>query len=110
MENLPKNVADEWAKWCRSRDYLFAGLSHNNLFFERITCAITSISIDDDFFAPKQAVEWLTAKFARADVKRLHLVPESFNVSAIGHFSLFKEKFRNTIWDMLLKEATRYKE
>ncbi|GAB2810844.1 alpha/beta hydrolase family protein [Ferruginibacter profundus] len=105
MESLPKNVALEWATWCRSSDYLFAGFSYNKLYFDRIKCKLTSISIDDDFLAPKKSVEWLTAKFANANIKSLHFFPEVFNVLKIGHFSLFTEKFKDSIWNILLEEA-----
>lgn len=105
MENLPKNVAEEWARWCRSSDYLFSSPACNHVYFDRIKCKLTSISIADDFFAPKKSVEWLTAKFEKADIKRLHFSPENFNTLRIGHFSLFTEKFKNSIWDILIEEA-----
>ena len=105
MECLPKNVAEEWAKWCRNCDYLFASFPNNNLYFDRINCGITSISIDDDLFAPQKAVEWLNAKFENAALRRLHFIPANFNVSKIGHFSLFTEKFKDSIWKVLLKEV-----
>lgn len=105
MESLPKRAADEWAKWCRNSDYLFPYFSDNKLYYDQIKCNITSISIDDDFFAPKESVEWLTAKFKKASIKRLHFNPEQFNVSKIGHFSLFTEKFKDSIWNILLEET-----
>ncbi|MCC6447733.1 MAG: alpha/beta fold hydrolase [Chitinophagaceae bacterium] len=105
MENLPKNVAEEWAKWCRSSNYLFADFPHNYLYFDRIECKVTSISIDDDFFAPKKSVEWLTSKFANSSVKSLHIFPKDFQGIKIGHFSLFTEKFSDNIWNILLSEV-----
>lgn len=105
MENLPKNVAKEWGKWCRSSEYLFTSLSCNNLYFDVIKCALTSISIADDFFAPKKTVEWLTSKFSNARTKNLHFTPENFKALRIGHFSLFTEKFKDSIWVILLEEA-----
>jgi len=105
MESLPKNVAEEWTKWCRSSDYLFASFSYNKLYFDRIKCKLTSISIDDDFFAPKKSVGWLTTKFENAGIKCLHLFPKDFNTLKIGHFSLFTEKFKNSIWNILLEET-----
>lgn len=107
MECLPKNVAEEWAKWCRSSEYLFDSFSHNKLYFDRIKCKLTSISIDDDFLASKKSVEWLTAKFENARVKRLHLFPKDFNVLKIGHFSLFTEKFKRSIWNIFLNEINK---
>ena len=105
MESLPKNVAEEWAKWCRSSNYLFASFSYNKLYFDRIKCKLTSISIDDDFFAPKKSVEWLTAKFENASIKSLHFIPKYFKALEIGHFSLFTEKFKDSIWNILLEET-----
>lgn len=105
MENLPKNITEEWAKWCRSSNYLFAGVSSDDLYFDRIKCELTSISIEDDFFAPKKSVEWMTERFSGALVKRLHFFPVSFKAVKIGHFSLFTEKFKDSIWTILLDEA-----
>lgn len=105
MENLPKNIAEEWANWCRSRNYLFDGISADDLYFDRIKCELTSISIEDDFFAPKKSVEWMTERFSGAPVKRLHFFPASFKTVKIGHFSPFTEKFKDTIWTILLEEA-----
>lgn len=105
MKNLPKNVAEEWAEWCRSSEYIFASYSHNNLYFDRIKCDITSISIDDDYFAPKKSVDWLTSKFENARIKRMHFYPEHFYAPKIGHFSLFTEKFKDNIWHILIEET-----
>ncbi|MBS1737237.1 MAG: alpha/beta fold hydrolase [Bacteroidetes bacterium] len=105
MESLPKNVAEEWAKWCRSSDYLFPYFSEDRLYFNKVKCNITSIGIDDDFFAPKKSVEWLTAKFENASIKSLHFIPKNFKALKIGHFSLFTEKFKDSIWNILLEET-----
>ncbi|MBN8686157.1 MAG: alpha/beta fold hydrolase [Chitinophagales bacterium] len=105
MEHLPGRVAKEWADWCRNSNYLFGHITVDNLHFSKIKCKLTSISISDDFFAPEQSVEWLTAKYVNAERKRLHFIPENFGVSKIGHFSLFTEKFGNSIWNILFTEV-----
>ncbi len=105
MENLPKNVAEEWAKWCRSSNYLFPYVAEDKLYFDQVRCSITAISIDDDFFAPKKSVEWLTEKFENATIKSLHFFPEDFKALRIGHFSLFTEKFKDSIWNILFEEV-----
>ena len=35
MENLPKNVAKEWAKWCRNPNYLFDYISEDKTFLAK---------------------------------------------------------------------------
>lgn len=104
MENLPANVAKEWAKWCRNPNYLFDYFSEEKTFFNKIKCAATSISFDDDFFAPKKSVDWLSQKFQNVTLKRKHFFPNDFNVTKIGHFDLFKSNFKNSIWKFLLEE------
>ena len=104
MENLPKNVANEWAKWCRNSEYLFRFFSKDQLFFNKIKCDLLSISIDDDFFAPEQSVDWLTKQYQNTKLTRKHLFPANFDVSKIGHFDLFKTKFKESFWKFLLEE------
>ncbi|MDV3462934.1 hypothetical protein CMV04_18165 [Elizabethkingia anophelis] len=104
MENLSKNVANEWSKWCRNPDYLFGYFSDDELFFNKMRCNLLSISVADDFFAPEQSVEWLSKKYKNAEVTRKHLVPIDFGVSKIGHFDMFRSKFKNSFWEFLLEE------
>ena len=104
MENLPAKVAKEWAKWCRTPNYLFDYFSEDKTFFNKIKGELTSVSFDDDFFAPKKSVDWLNQKFQNVTLKRKHFSPNDFNVTKIGHFDLFKSNFKNSIWKFLLEE------
>jgi len=104
MENLPKNVAKQLSNWGRKRDYLFSEIPPNLLYFNQIKSKITAISIENDSFAPKEAVDWLTQKFENAEIKRIHLEPKKYDTKNIGHFGIFKEKFKNNLWKLLLDE------
>lgn len=104
MENLPKNVAKQWENWCLSTNYLFDHIKEQDLFYKNITAPLTSISIENDNFAPRKAVDWLTEKYEKADIKRVHLVAKDFNTNDIGHFGIFRDKFKDNIWQLLLKE------
>ncbi|AOM76308.1 alpha/beta fold hydrolase [Pedobacter steynii] len=107
MENLPKNVARQWCKWCLDPDYLFGDIPEQDLYFKNISAQLTSFSIADDPFAPVKNVDWITAKYSAARVKRLHLTPADFGMDQIGHFGIFQEKSRANIWELLLKEIER---
>ncbi|MDC8103595.1 alpha/beta fold hydrolase [Chryseobacterium sp. PTM-20240506] len=104
MENLPKNVAKQWGKWCLSPNYLFDHIPKQDLFFKNITTPLISVSIEDDHFAPRKAVDWLSKKYERADLTRIHLVPKDFNTDTIGHFGIFREQFKDNIWPLFLRE------
>ncbi|MCE7864272.1 MAG: alpha/beta fold hydrolase [Bacteroidetes bacterium CHB5] len=105
MENLPKGVADQWRKWCISKRYLFGDVPKSKLHFDELKMAITSFSIEDDNFAPKAAVDWLSSNFTNAILKRIHVVPSEFGVMKIGHFGIFNETAKESLlWTLLINE------
>lgn len=104
MENLPKHVANQWRNWGKQQDYIISDKSILATFFKKISCDITAFSIEGDEFAPKAAVDWMTSIYAGTNKKSIHLKPVDFKVSKIGHFGIFKPKFQETIWQLLLDE------
>ena len=104
MENLPKNVADQWRNWGKKPGYMQSDKSITLKYYDKIELEISAFSIDDDDFAPKKAVEWMTSQYRNSKIKSIHLKPTDFRVKRIGHFGVFKEKFRTTIWKILLSE------
>ena len=104
MEDLPKNVANQWRNWGKNENYLFDDETVGEVFYDKVNCDVTAFSIDDDELAPKESVDWMTSKFSSASVKPIHLVPQNFDTKKIGHFGLFKEKFRESVWKVFLEE------
>lgn len=104
MENLPRNVANQWRNWGKNKDYIFSDKSIGKTFYETIESNMTAYCIDNDKFAPEEAVQWMTKKYKNAKRKSVHLKPIDFKVKKIGHFGIFKEHFKNTIWAQILNE------
>ena len=84
-EDLPSGVARQWARWCRSREYLGDWRGH-----ERFAAPILALSFADDPYAPAAAVDALHEHYAAAQVERRHLRPQEADVARIGHFGFFK--------------------
>jgi predicted alpha/beta hydrolase len=98
--DLPKEVALEWARWCRSPEYFLAhGVSGEG--YARLSVPLLSFSFSDDTFAPKAAVDALHALYANAQLERRHFSPRELAVKAVGHFGFFRESFRETLWEQL---------
>jgi predicted alpha/beta hydrolase len=103
-EDLPRGVAEEWASWCSSPEYLishdpdarerFAGFDKPMLFY----------SFTDDKFAPRRAVDALLASLPRAELQQRRIDPRDFGGQPIGHFGFFKKRFERTLW----LEAVRF--
>lgn len=96
-ENLPKDVAIEWARWCRDPRYLVGALGVD-LQYARVKAPIRLYSISDDPFAPPRAVAALAPLYpnARAEIRKVR--PRDLNVKTIGHFGFFRERFRDSLW------------
>ena len=104
MENLPRNVAEQWSLWCRNPKYLFADVPENKQFYASINCAITSFSIEDDIYAPREAVQWFIHRYTGSKKKIIHLHPADYATKHIGHFGIFTVKFEQSIWPILQEE------
>ncbi len=105
MEDLPKNVANQWRNWGKHKKYIFSELNHSSSLYSRLRLPVTAVSIDDDEFAPKGAADWMAAQYSTANKKFMHLIPKDFDTHKIGHFGLFKSKFQNSVWKILVKEV-----
>ena len=92
-ENLPRGVALEWARWCRSRDYLGDWSGH-----ARLAIPMLALGFDDDTFAPPAAVDALHQRYASARLERRQLAPADLGVARIGHFGFFKPGLP-ALWD-----------
>ncbi|TAF67864.1 MAG: alpha/beta fold hydrolase [Cytophagales bacterium] len=97
--DLPKNVAMEWAKWCRSKQYLFDHLSEEQLSrYKNFEGSILSLNFTDDGYAPRKSVEAFLDFFPKTNVETHFISPEEIGVSSIGHFGFFRSQYESTLW------------
>ena len=91
-EDLPRNVASQWATWGRDPEYIFAGIDPAP--YARIPAPILAYSFRDDHYAPRRAVDALLAKYSAAPVTRVHREERGF-----GHFDFFRKSKGAPLWD-----------
>jgi len=84
-EDLPRGVALQWARWCRTPDYLGDFSGH-----ARFTAPILAFSFTDDIYAPPRAVDWLHARYGSTALERRHVGPGELGVARIGHFGFYR--------------------
>ena len=97
-EDLPREVALEWAKWGRSENFfLDHGVSRDG--YTTFQAPIVSYSFTDDDYAPKAAVDALHRLYTHAPLERRHLSPRELGVKAVGHFGFFRDQFAPTLWE-----------
>ena len=107
MENLPHGVAKQWRNWCVTPNYYLQDQNIPEFYFENITIDITAFSISDDAYAPKTAVSWLLQQYANAKNKHIHWDATQLSSKKIGHFGIFKNRNKETLWKDIQNEIKR---
>ena len=102
---LPKQVALEWARWGRGRDFLWGDPTlQGQLTLHEFDGHAHLWNVSDDLsYAPPRAVDGLARMFVNADVQRHELTPASVGLQRIGHFSAFRRDTGTRIWPRLLE-------
>ncbi len=98
FENLPKNMALEWSKWGKKRNYLMHYHNDKDYFFDKINIPILSYSFPKDSYAPKKTVDWLANQYGSNKIKRVHYTPAKENINKLKHFGFFRESFKDELW------------
>jgi predicted alpha/beta hydrolase len=85
-EDLPRGVALEWARWCRSPSFLGDFSGH-----AEVRAPLLAYAVDDDFFAPRAAVEALVARYGSDRRTIRQVAPASLGLRRLGHFGFFRQ-------------------
>ena len=101
-ESLPKGVALEWARWCRSPGALVEVIGGDaRERFTRYPGPLLSLSFtDDNKFAPRRAVDGLLDFYVNARREHRHLSPADVGAREIGHFGFFRERTGGNGWQL----------
>jgi predicted alpha/beta hydrolase len=98
FEDLPPNVARQWARWARSSNYIFNELPDSKRSFEMLKQRALMISFSDDDLAPVRAVADLQHFYANVKFDNWHFHPEDILQKRIGHFGFFKKRMQSVLW------------
>ncbi len=103
-EDLPGGVASEWARWCRTKDYVVGDDPSRRAQYAKFAGAITALSFTDDpFYAPRAAVDALLGFYPGAKIEHRHTSPSELGAKSIGHFGFFRDSGRETSWPVVSK-------
>jgi len=94
---LPSGAAAGWARWARSRDYLF-DMSHGLDLsgYPRIRAPLLAWNFEDDAYAPRPAAEALLRHYSAATIERRNA--EGHASGSVGHFGYFRSARRDSLW------------
>jgi predicted alpha/beta hydrolase len=91
-DDIPKGIALGWARWARDATYL------NDVPFAPHNIPGRSYSFADDILAPETACDSLCVAYPGVMWERCHMHPRTFDVSKVGHFGFFRDRFKESLW------------
>lgn len=97
-EDLPPGVAIDWARWCRTPDYLLPHVPGAYDAYAAFRTPIDAYAIGDDDYAPETGVRAWAGFLQGAQVHRLE--PGDIGLDALGHFAPFKPQAIK-LWDRI---------
>lgn len=102
-ENLPKDVAKQWAEFCSKPGYVINAIGKTIFedFHEQVQTPISVLWASDDEIATEANVKDLLRLYPTAKTQMIMIEPSAYNHSAIGHMNMFKRSHQN-IWPTIL--------
>ncbi len=113
MEDLPKNVVNEWKSWCLKKDYFFDkkfyGKSVPKGCFKNFNFPIhTFYTVDDTISNEKNTKNYWQHIQSNKPITFTKLIPSDYGLKSIGHFGLFKKSMKNVLWESVLKKLDAF--
>ncbi len=107
----PKAVFKQWARWCRSREYLFdPKFKLDTTAYSMLKLPLLVVSVSDDEQAPPLAVDALLKRFPVAEVERRLIDVQRLGFGSVGHMGFFRSKTRDALWFPLLAWIARHRD
>lgn len=104
MEDLPAGVALDWAR--SRRDFTMAADGTRRAVLRAhqaaVTAPILAVAPNDDSYATLPAMERAVAYTPNSQARVVHLRPEDYGETSLGHFALFHSRYRHTFWEQTL--------
>jgi predicted alpha/beta hydrolase len=104
LEDLPAGVALEWASRRAQLEQSFAAHERDEVVrrFAAVRAPILAISITDDEYGTLPAIERGLRYYRGSHREHVRLCPEMLGESRVGHFDLFRERYRDGFWQATL--------
>lgn len=103
--DLPKDVYQQWRRWCKNPTYFFAdpGLDHLVQRFAQVQTPIYAVSALDDAWALPISRQAFMQHYRHAPLHSINLKPQRYGLKQIGHMGYFRQGSEK-IWDDVLNQ------
>ena len=100
--DIAASVARDWARWGRTRGYLWGRLGLRSTLGDYRGRVLAYSFTDDELLGCRQAVVALHRRYERAELTLRHLAPSDVGARNIGHFGFFRADAGPALWQQAI--------
>ncbi|WP_338764695.1 alpha/beta hydrolase [Bernardetia sp. ABR2-2B] len=104
-EDLPKEVAREFAQWGKNKRYNLDFIEQNPSYnhFESLSFPMHLVNFSDDEWSTKDSIDDVANLFSNCKIEREYINPQEVGIKKIGHMGFFSPRCKQTLWASSLK-------
>ena len=101
-EDLPAQVAMQWAEWCSNPGYVLNALGTDveTDYFQQIRASILWLTATDDPIATPENIDDMLRLYANAPVTKCRIDPRSLDLDRVGHIDFFRRR-NAKLWPLI---------
>ncbi|MCJ0974171.1 alpha/beta fold hydrolase [Pseudomonas sp. PS1] len=105
LEDLPAGVAREWAFRRAALEQSYPAHEKDEVLrrFAAIRAPILALSLSDDEYGTAPAITRGLRYYCNSHREHVRLTPEALGAARVGHFDLFRERYRESVWQATLE-------
>ena len=109
MEDIPKNIYNDWRNWCSVPEYFFHPKFNKKIEgisgFNSLNFPIEAFTAMDDEIATRKNIQSFWKNVSSKFHINFHwLDPKDYGIQSIGHFDLFRKKNKKTLWPLIINK------
>lgn len=100
LEDLPAGVAREWAFRKARLEHSYPAQERDEVIrrFAAVRAPILAVSMSDDEYGTPPAIERGLSYYRNAHREHVRLTPQALGETRVGHFDLFRDRYRESFW------------
>ncbi|QXI28870.1 alpha/beta hydrolase family protein [Pseudomonas vanderleydeniana] len=103
LEDTPKGVVADWSTPTKRYEKRPSARRRGPLPFPQVQAQLLAISLTDDPFGTRAAIERLLCYFTGSERSHLRIEPEDIGETEVGHFAFFHSRFQEKLWPIALQ-------
>ncbi|AFM05711.1 putative alpha/beta hydrolase [Bernardetia litoralis DSM 6794] len=99
-EDLPKEVAREFAQWGNNKRYNLDFIEQNPVYnyFESLSFPMYLVNFSDDEWSTQNSIDDIANLYSNCHIEREYINPKELGIKKVGHMGFFNIRCKQSLW------------